>query len=99
MISAYRAGTPRTVSRFLKLTSVQWPGTLIRREACCHGEHEKRIGQHDANWPDWYAACMVAEQSGRAIVRTFQRLRIGGKLSFRNQYRAAPLKSNKILDC
>ena len=29
-----------------------------------HGECEKRTGQHDANWPDWYAAYMVAEQAG-----------------------------------
>jgi len=26
--------------------------------------HEKRIGQRDATWPDWYAAYMAAEQSG-----------------------------------
>jgi len=25
---------------------------------------KKRIGQHDANWPDWYAAYMAAEQTG-----------------------------------
>jgi catechol 2,3-dioxygenase-like lactoylglutathione lyase family enzyme len=36
----------------------------LRRAAAAHGEHEKRIGQADANWPDWYAAYMVAEQSG-----------------------------------
>jgi len=28
------------------------------------GEHEKRNGQHGANWPDWYAAYMTAEQAG-----------------------------------
>jgi catechol 2,3-dioxygenase-like lactoylglutathione lyase family enzyme len=28
---------------------------------------EKRIGQRDANWPDWYAAYMVAEQSGKTL--------------------------------
>ena len=38
------------------------------RAATAHGEHEKRNGgQHDANWPDWYAAYMVAEQSGAAL--------------------------------
>src|SRR5262245_34306078 len=36
----------------------------MRRAAIAHGEHEKRIGQADANWPDWYAAYMVAEQAG-----------------------------------
>ena len=36
----------------------------LRRAASAHGEHEKRIGRADANWPDWYAAYMVAEQAG-----------------------------------
>jgi catechol 2,3-dioxygenase-like lactoylglutathione lyase family enzyme len=39
----------------------------LRRAAAAHGEHEKRIGQHDANWPDWYAAYMVAEQAGQEL--------------------------------
>jgi predicted enzyme related to lactoylglutathione lyase len=34
------------------------------RAAAAHGEHEKRTGQADANWPVWYARYMVAEQSG-----------------------------------
>ena len=36
----------------------------LRRAEAAHGEHEKRTGQRDANWPDWYAAYMVAERSG-----------------------------------
>jgi catechol 2,3-dioxygenase-like lactoylglutathione lyase family enzyme len=36
----------------------------LRRAAAAHGEHEKRIGAADANWPDWYAAYMVAERAG-----------------------------------
>ena len=41
--------------------------TLWRAEAA-HGEHEKRTGgQRDANWPDWYAAYMVAEQTGTEL--------------------------------
>src|SRR5580765_6389342 len=36
----------------------------MRRAEAAHGEHEKRTGQRDANWADWYAAYMVAEQSG-----------------------------------
>ena len=39
----------------------------LRRAAIAHGEHEKKIGGHDAGWPDWYAAYMVAEQSGSPI--------------------------------
>jgi catechol 2,3-dioxygenase-like lactoylglutathione lyase family enzyme len=36
----------------------------MRRAAAAHGEHEKRTGEEDANWPDWYAKYMVAEQTG-----------------------------------
>lgn len=37
----------------------------MRRAAAAHGKHEERTGgQRDENWPDWYAAYMVAEQSG-----------------------------------
>ena len=39
----------------------------MRRAAAAHGKHEKRNGQRDANWPDWYAAYMVAEQTGGAL--------------------------------
>ncbi len=41
--------------------------SALRRAEAAHGEHEKRIGQRDANWPDWYAAYMVAEQSGAEL--------------------------------
>ena len=46
--------------------SVSDLASALRRAAAAHDEHEKRLGQHDANWPDWYAAYMVAEQSGDA---------------------------------
>ena len=36
----------------------------LRRAEAAHGEHEQRTGQRDENWPDWYAAYMVAEQAG-----------------------------------
>jgi catechol 2,3-dioxygenase-like lactoylglutathione lyase family enzyme len=39
----------------------------MRRAEIAHGEHEKRTGEADANWPDWYAAYMVAEQSGSEL--------------------------------
>jgi len=38
--------------------------SALRRAAAAHGEHEKRTGQRDENWPDWYAAYVVAEQDG-----------------------------------
>ena len=39
----------------------------MRRAEAAHGEHEKRTGQRDENWPDWYAAYMVAEQAGTEL--------------------------------
>jgi catechol 2,3-dioxygenase-like lactoylglutathione lyase family enzyme len=39
----------------------------MRRASVAHGEHEKRIGAADPNWPDWYADYMVAEQAGAEL--------------------------------
>jgi catechol 2,3-dioxygenase-like lactoylglutathione lyase family enzyme len=47
--------------------SVNDLASALRRASVAHGEHEKRIGQEDANWPDWYAAYVVAEQSGAEL--------------------------------
>jgi len=41
--------------------------SALRRAEAAHGQHEKRTGQRDANWPDWYAAYMVAEQAGKDL--------------------------------
>jgi catechol 2,3-dioxygenase-like lactoylglutathione lyase family enzyme len=41
--------------------------SALRRAAAAHGEHEKRTGEADANWPDWYAAYMVAERAGTEL--------------------------------
>jgi catechol 2,3-dioxygenase-like lactoylglutathione lyase family enzyme len=41
--------------------------SALRRAEAAHGEHEKRTGQRDANWPEWYAAYMVAEQAGTEL--------------------------------
>jgi catechol 2,3-dioxygenase-like lactoylglutathione lyase family enzyme len=41
--------------------------SAMRRASAAHGEHEKRTGQRDENWPDWYAEYMVREQSGEAL--------------------------------
>jgi catechol 2,3-dioxygenase-like lactoylglutathione lyase family enzyme len=39
----------------------------MRRAEKAHAEHEKRIGAADANWSDWYAAYMAAEQAGTEL--------------------------------
>jgi len=42
--------------------------SALRRAAAAHGEHEKRTGgQHDENWPDWYAEYIVREQAGKEL--------------------------------
>ena len=41
--------------------------SALRRAEAAQGQHEKRTGQRDANWPDWYAAYMVAEQAGKEL--------------------------------
>jgi catechol 2,3-dioxygenase-like lactoylglutathione lyase family enzyme len=47
--------------------SVSDLASAMRRASAAHGEHEKRIGEADANWPDWYAKYMVAEQAGTEL--------------------------------
>jgi len=48
--------------------SVNDLASALRRAEAAHGEHEKRTGgQRDANWPDWYAAYMIAEQAGTEL--------------------------------
>lgn len=47
--------------------SVNDLASAFRRAETAHGEHEKRTGQRDANWPDWYASYMVAEQNGQPL--------------------------------
>ena len=41
--------------------------SAMRRAEAAHGEHEKHLGQRDANWSDWYAEYMAAEQAGTEL--------------------------------
>jgi catechol 2,3-dioxygenase-like lactoylglutathione lyase family enzyme len=41
--------------------------SALRRAAAAHGKHEKRLGEADEDWPDWYAAYMVAERAGTEL--------------------------------
>jgi catechol 2,3-dioxygenase-like lactoylglutathione lyase family enzyme len=54
-----------------KATTFASPSDLasaMRRAEAAHGEHEKRTGgQRDANWSDWYAEYMAAEQAGKEL--------------------------------
>jgi catechol 2,3-dioxygenase-like lactoylglutathione lyase family enzyme len=41
--------------------------SALRRAEAAHAEHEKRTGEADPNWPDWYADYMVRDQSGAEL--------------------------------
>jgi len=41
--------------------------SAFRRAEHAHGAYEAGLGDRDENWPDWYAAYMVAEQSGAEL--------------------------------
>jgi hypothetical protein len=63
--------TARLPGRVEEETTFASPADLaaaLRRAAAAHGEHEKRTGgQHDENWPDWYAEHIVREQAGQNL--------------------------------
>lgn len=50
-----------------QFTSAEGLAEAMRRASVAHGEHEKRIGAADPDWPDWYARYMVAEQAGTEL--------------------------------
>jgi hypothetical protein len=54
----------RVNSATTAFASVNDLAAALRRAEAAHGEHEKRTGQHDAEWADWYAEYMVREQAG-----------------------------------
>jgi catechol 2,3-dioxygenase-like lactoylglutathione lyase family enzyme len=73
------SGAPGTGSVDMKLEVLRIPVSDAGRakdfyaslgwRPAAHGEHEKRIGAADPDWPDWYAAYMVAEQAGTELPR------------------------------
>jgi catechol 2,3-dioxygenase-like lactoylglutathione lyase family enzyme len=58
---------PGRVAGDTRYTSAGDLASALRRAAAPHGEHEKRIGKADPNWPDWYAEYMVREQAGEEL--------------------------------
>ena len=59
----------RVDSNETKFASVADLASAMRRAEAAHGEYEKRAlaGVRDANWADWYAEYIAAEQSGRKL--------------------------------
>jgi catechol 2,3-dioxygenase-like lactoylglutathione lyase family enzyme len=58
---------PGRVDADTTFTSSAELAATLRRAAAAHGEHEKRIGAADPNWPDWYAEYIVREQAGQEL--------------------------------
>ena len=48
-------------------TSASDLAQALQRAAAAHGEHEKRTGAEDPEWPAWYAEYMVREQAGEEL--------------------------------
>jgi catechol 2,3-dioxygenase-like lactoylglutathione lyase family enzyme len=57
----------RIDSNASSFASVRDLADAMTRASRAHADHEKRIGEADPNWPDWYASYMVAEQSGHEL--------------------------------
>jgi len=67
MLQEITARLPGRVAADTTFTSAAELATALRRAAAAHGEHEKRTGEHDVNWPDWYAEYIVREQAGETL--------------------------------
>ena len=63
-MSAAKDRADRRSESVAAYTSAAELAKALKRAETAHGEHEKRTGERDENWPDWYAAFMVAEATG-----------------------------------
>jgi catechol 2,3-dioxygenase-like lactoylglutathione lyase family enzyme len=64
LLQEVTARLPGRVEANTTFTSAAELAAALRRAAAAHGEHEKRTGGHDVNWPGWYAQYIVREQAG-----------------------------------
>lgn len=55
---------PGRVDAGTTFTSAGELAKALHRAEAAHTEHEKRTGERDKNWPDWYADYLVREQTG-----------------------------------
>ncbi len=67
LLQEITARLPGRVEGSTTFTSSAELAAALRRAAAAHGEHEKRTGGQDANWPDWYADYIVREQAGKEL--------------------------------
>jgi catechol 2,3-dioxygenase-like lactoylglutathione lyase family enzyme len=57
----------RVGSAEARFSSVSDLAGALWRARAAHGAHERQPGEADASWPEWYAAYIVAEQSGAEL--------------------------------
>jgi len=62
-----RLGFPARIDTTSSFSSASDLASAFRRAEAAHGQHEKRTGQRDVNWANWYAAYIVAEQTGQEL--------------------------------
>jgi predicted enzyme related to lactoylglutathione lyase len=55
------------LSSGVEFTSSTELARALRRAAAAHEQRERRIGEQDADWPDWYATYISAEQAGNPL--------------------------------
>jgi catechol 2,3-dioxygenase-like lactoylglutathione lyase family enzyme len=55
------------LSSDVEFTSSTELARALRRAAAAHDERERRTGQQDDNWADWYADYISAEQAGKPL--------------------------------
>ena len=67
MLQEITARLPGRVEANTTFTSAAELAAALRRAATAHGEHEKRTGEHDVNWPDWYGEYILREQAGEPL--------------------------------
>ena len=67
MLQEITARLPGRVVTDTTFASAADLAAALRRAADAHGEHEKRAGGHDINWPDWYAEYIFREQAGEPL--------------------------------
>jgi hypothetical protein len=47
--------------------TVEELAAALKRAEEAHGEHERRTGQPDPDWPQWYALYMARERAGEEL--------------------------------
>jgi catechol 2,3-dioxygenase-like lactoylglutathione lyase family enzyme len=67
LLQEIRVRLPGRVATATRYEGADDLSAALQRAAAAHGEHEKRTGQEDAEWPVWYAAYMVAERAGEPL--------------------------------